>query len=31
MSLSAIFIITLGAIWVGLWFLCTLFDVVFNR
>ncbi|SIT81178.1 hypothetical protein SAMN05421665_1229 [Yoonia rosea] len=32
MSLMAIFLITLGAIWFGIWALCTLYDAaVFNR
>lgn len=31
MSLMAIFMITLVAIWTGMWLLCTLYDALFNR
>jgi hypothetical protein len=31
MSLLAIFMITLAAVWAGIWAVCTLYDAVFNR
>jgi hypothetical protein len=31
MTLLAIFMITLGATWVSIWAVCTLYDAVFNR
>jgi hypothetical protein len=31
MTPLAIFLITLGATWVGIWFLCSVYDAVSNR
>lgn len=31
MTPMAIFLITLGAIWIGIWFLCAVYDAVFGR
>lgn len=31
MTPMAIFLITLGAIWVGVWFILTVYDALFDR